>query len=176
MGDLNILHTKRNKTDSSWSTWTWMQYYSEACAVAKSLIAFEHQPHEAVNLLAFNCPEWFFVAIGAILAGGMAAGIYTTNSPPAVKYIVEHSKCRLLFVDTQEQLDKAMLIRANCRNLRVSCDSLRFPFPSPLTLFHRSSCCHLGVPLPPTETKWCWTGSHSCQLATPCLMGSSTNG
>jgi len=118
MGDLNALNTKREKTDSTWTSWTWSQYYEEAAAVAKALLALGFGQHDVVNILAFNCPEWFFAAIGAIFAGGMAAGIYITNSAPAVEYILDHSKCKFVFVDNQDQLDKVMAVRGNCPKLQ----------------------------------------------------------
>ena len=34
------------------------------------------------------------------------AGIYTTNSPEAVRYVVEHSRANFVVVEDQEQLDK----------------------------------------------------------------------
>ena len=35
-----------------------------------------------------------------------ASGIYTTNSPEAVRYVVEHSRANFVVVEDQEQLDK----------------------------------------------------------------------
>jgi len=112
-----LIHTKREKTDTEWTSWTWSGYYAEARAVAKALIGLGLQAHDATNILAANCPEWFFAAQGSILMGGMAAGIYITNSPPAVEYIVDHSKAKVLFVDNQDQLEKALAIRTNCHSL-----------------------------------------------------------
>ena len=37
------------------------------------------------------------------------AGIYTTNSPEAVRYVVEHSRANFVVVEDQEQLDKVLL-------------------------------------------------------------------
>ena len=38
------------------------------------------------------------------------AGIYTTNSPEAVRYVVEHSRANFVVVEDQEQLDKVLWI------------------------------------------------------------------
>ena len=38
------------------------------------------------------------------------AGIYTTNSPEAVRYVVEHSRANFVVVEDQEQLDKVILM------------------------------------------------------------------
>ena len=37
-------------------------------------------------------------------------GIYTTNSPEAVRYVVEHSRANFVVVEDQEQLDKVLWI------------------------------------------------------------------
>ena len=44
--------------------------------------------------------------MGAIAAGGKAAGIYTTNASDAVQYIVEHSESKVAIVEDAEQLKK----------------------------------------------------------------------
>ena len=57
---------------------------------------------ESVSILGFNSPEWLIANNGAIAAGGFAAGIYTTNEPPACKYIVEHCSARVVVVEGPE--------------------------------------------------------------------------
>ena len=49
--------------------------------------------------------------------GGFAAGIYTTNEPPACKYIAEHCAARVIVVEGQKQLDKILAIRAELPKL-----------------------------------------------------------
>jgi long-chain-fatty-acid--CoA ligase ACSBG len=55
--------------------------------------------------------------MAAIAAGGFAAGIYTTNEPPACKYIVDHCKARVIVVEGQKQLDKILAIRGSLPKL-----------------------------------------------------------
>ena len=38
-------------------------------------------------------------------------GIYTTNNPAAVRYVVEHSRANILLVEDEEQLAK---VKCNC--------------------------------------------------------------
>ena len=42
-------------------------------------------------------PEWLIANNGAIAAGGLAAGIYTTNLPEACHYVAEHSDAEVSF-------------------------------------------------------------------------------
>ena len=76
------LQVKRN---GAWKKWTWPGYLKETRQFAKACIALGFQPHDAVSIIGFNSPEWFFANNGAIFAGGMATGIYTTNNAEASK-------------------------------------------------------------------------------------------
>lgn len=61
-----IIVCNRNGTNRSW---TFLQYYREVVAVAKSLATLGLQPFKGVCMLGFNAPEWIFGNIGAIFAG-----------------------------------------------------------------------------------------------------------
>ena len=64
------------------------------------------EPHACINILGFNAPEWFFAHFGTILAGGVPAGIYATNLPPACQYISEHSAAQVVVCEGWKQLEK----------------------------------------------------------------------
>ena len=74
--------------------------------VAKALIALGMQSHEVVCIIGFNAPEWMMANLGAITMGGIAAGIYTTNSPAACQYISNHSAARVVVCENIAQLVK----------------------------------------------------------------------
>jgi len=73
---LKALKVKRN---DKWISWTFKQYYDESQTVAKAFISLGLERHCSVCILGFNSPEWFIAQMGAIMAGGIATGIYTTN-------------------------------------------------------------------------------------------------
>lgn len=50
---------------------------------------------------------------------GIAAGIYTTNSPEACQYSAEVSKANIIVVEDEHQLKKIMKIRANLPNVKA---------------------------------------------------------
>ena len=60
----------------------------------------------AVNILGFNAPEWHISAVACVAAGGLTAGIYTTNSIDATRYVAEHSRCNIMVVEDEEQYNK----------------------------------------------------------------------
>ena len=100
-----------------WRKWTWSEYRSDVDSFAKSLISLGFKPHDCVNILGFNAPAWFIANIGAIAAGGVAAGIYTTNLPEACKYVSDHSKAKVVVVEGQKQLAKYMEIQKDLPEL-----------------------------------------------------------
>ena len=81
------------KRDGRWHATTWREYREQARRVARGFIALGLQPGDGVSIIGFNRPEWFLADIGAILAGGVPAGIYTTSTAEQCHYITEH--CRL---------------------------------------------------------------------------------
>ncbi len=58
------------------------------------------------SFLLYSQPEWFIANTGAIIAGCIAAGIYTTNNPEACHYVSEHSEAEIVVVEGNKQLAK----------------------------------------------------------------------
>eukprot|EP00640_Fibrocapsa_japonica_P000935 CAMPEP_0113933644 /NCGR_PEP_ID=MMETSP1339-20121228/855_1 /TAXON_ID=94617 /ORGANISM="Fibrocapsa japonica" /LENGTH=664 /DNA_ID=CAMNT_0000935029 /DNA_START=61 /DNA_END=2055 /DNA_ORIENTATION=+ /assembly_acc=CAM_ASM_000762 len=96
--------------DVEFSIWTWSQYYAEVIKFAQALVALNFPPHACLNIIGFNCKEWFVAQFGAMAAGGIPAGIYPTNGPDACKYISEHSKAEVVVLEDNKQLDKYLQI------------------------------------------------------------------
>tara|TARA_B110000208_G_scaffold60730_1_gene79031 strand:+ start:84 stop:1337 length:1254 start_codon:yes stop_codon:yes gene_type:complete len=92
--------------EHEWVEWTWAEYYEQARCAAKAFIKLGLQPQDSVNIIGFNSPEWLIADIGAILAGGLAAGIYSTNSAEACAYVSKHSGGRVAVVEDEKQLAK----------------------------------------------------------------------
>lgn len=69
--------------EATWKYWTYQEYRDTSLLFARALVALGFQRHGVINILGFNAPEWFFAYMGAMMAGGVAAGIYITNGPEA---------------------------------------------------------------------------------------------
>jgi len=101
----------RVKRGGSWRSYTWDEYRQQARQVARAIIAVGTPPGAGVGIIGYNCPEWFFADVGAIYAGSMPAGIYTTSSPEQCQYIAAHCEAPVVFVEDQEQLAKFLEVR-----------------------------------------------------------------
>ncbi|MGH2348310.1 MAG: AMP-binding protein, partial [bacterium] len=96
----------RRKEYGIWRRITWDQYARGVRAVANALIALGVAPGERVGVIGENRPEWLYSDLGIQSAGGVTTGIYATNSPEQVHYILEHAESRVIIVEGEEQLDK----------------------------------------------------------------------
>ena len=100
------------------SVWSWADYHQETRSVAKAFIDLGLEKFGSVCVLGFNSPQWIISDIAAIFAGGFATGIYPTNGAEAVRYILEHSRCNILVVEDQKQLDKIWSYKSELPNLK----------------------------------------------------------
>src|SRR5690606_28973797 len=75
------------------------------------LVALGLQKGDVVSILAETIPEWLYADMGTLGAGGVSNGIYPTDSPKQVEYILNDSRTKFLFVEDEEQLDKYLEVR-----------------------------------------------------------------
>jgi long-chain acyl-CoA synthetase len=106
------------KQDGRWHPTTWQTYAAQVRTAARALIALGFPRGGKVAILGFNRPEWVILDQAAMMAGGAAAGIYTTCSPDEVQYIVHHSEAHVVLVEDAAQLAKVMARRAQLPLLR----------------------------------------------------------
>jgi long-chain-fatty-acid--CoA ligase ACSBG len=106
--ELTAAELEKQKTDpmSFYTRWTWTEYWDDCIKFGKALMAAGVGMHEVINIIGFNSPEWLIANNGAQLAGGIAAGIYSTNSPDLCVYPANHSKAKVVIAEDNKQLEK----------------------------------------------------------------------
>jgi long-chain acyl-CoA synthetase len=107
----------REKALGIWKTITWTDWLERAREVAYALDAIGLRPGEVASVLANTSPEWNYADMGILCFGGVSSGIYPTDSVKQVEYLINDSRTRVLFVEDDEQLDKALEARARCPTL-----------------------------------------------------------
>ncbi|XP_017763561.1 PREDICTED: very long-chain-fatty-acid--CoA ligase bubblegum isoform X2 [Eufriesea mexicana] len=115
----HIALVSRPDAENHSKTYTYKQYEYQVRTVAKAFIKLGLERYHGVCILGFNSPEWFFSDLGAIYAGGLAAGIYTTNSPEACQHCAITSNANIIVVDDSKQLQKILQIKHNLPNLKA---------------------------------------------------------
>ncbi|KAL2090184.1 hypothetical protein ACEWY4_014872 [Coilia grayii] len=107
------------KDGEAWRTMDYREYYQQCRTAAKAFLKLGLERCHGVGILGFNSAEWFIADIGAILAGGFAVGIYTTNSPEACQYVAENCQANILVVDNHKQLQKILEVQDSLPHLKA---------------------------------------------------------
>ena len=105
------------KSSGEWRATTWRQYANDVRSAARALCALGVSRGSQVAILGFNRPEWVTFNHAAMMAGGAAAGIYTTCSADEVAYIVDHSEARVVLVEDNAQWQKIRAKRSQLPRL-----------------------------------------------------------
>jgi long-chain acyl-CoA synthetase len=107
----------REKDFGIWRSVTWAEYGDRARRVGVALRRLGMQRGDVVSVLSENVPEWLYTDMGVLGMGGITNGVYTTDSPRQLEYLMRDSLTRFLFVEDEEQLDKILEVRRNCPTL-----------------------------------------------------------
>ncbi|XP_030073959.1 long-chain-fatty-acid--CoA ligase ACSBG2 isoform X2 [Microcaecilia unicolor] len=108
-----------SKQGDQWIKLTYKQYYADCRKAAKGFLKLGLERYRGVGILGFNSPEWFIADVGAILAGGLACGIYTTNSADACHYVADNCEANILVVENHKQLQKILQVMDNLPHLKA---------------------------------------------------------
>jgi long-chain acyl-CoA synthetase len=101
----------RHKDYGIWHDVTWGQYGEKVRQVAMGLISLGLKKGECVSVISENRPEWVYSDFGIMSAGGITAGVYTTNAAEQCGYIVQNSGSRFYVAENEEQFDKTLKFR-----------------------------------------------------------------
>jgi long-chain acyl-CoA synthetase len=108
----------REKELGVWRAWSWNQTGAAVREVALGLAALGFRPGDTASILSNTVVEWVLADLGVLCAGGVSNGIYPTDSASQVEYVCTDSRTTVLFVEDDEQLDKALAVRASLPLLR----------------------------------------------------------
>ncbi|XP_075467717.1 long-chain-fatty-acid--CoA ligase ACSBG2 isoform X2 [Ascaphus truei] len=108
-----------SKQGDQWSKVTYKQYYEQCRIAAKGFLKLGLERYHGVGILGFNSAEWFIADVGAILAGGLAVGIYSTNSAEACHYVAENCEANILVVENHKQLQKILQVQDKLPHLKA---------------------------------------------------------
>jgi long-chain acyl-CoA synthetase len=108
----------RQKEFGIWHSLTWREFGDIAREIGMGLVSLGFAPGECVSVLSNTNREWIYADMGILGAGGVSNGIYPTDAPVQVEYLCSDSATVYLFVEDDEQLDKALEVRARLPGLR----------------------------------------------------------
>jgi long-chain acyl-CoA synthetase len=108
----------RQKHLGLWRSWTWHQTADAVREIAAGLMSLGFEKGDTASILANTVVEWVWADLGILSAAGVSNGIYPTDAPSQVQYLCEDSRSSFLFVEDDEQLDKALEVRDALPGLR----------------------------------------------------------
>lgn len=101
----------REKVLGIWQSWSWTQAGDAAREIAGGLMSLGFGAGDTSSILSNTVVEWVLADLAVLSCGGVSNGIYPTDAPSQVHYLCEDSRTRVLFVEDDEQLDKALSVR-----------------------------------------------------------------
>ena len=107
----------REKDFGIWNEYSWADWGECARFVGHGLMALGLQRGDVCSVAAEVVKEWLFADLGVICAGGVTNGVYPTDSPTQVEYLINDSRTRFYFAEDEEQLDKVLAVRERAPSL-----------------------------------------------------------
>lgn len=120
-----------------WRDVSFADYAAAVRAAGCGLMALGVAAGDRVAVIGENRREWLYADLATQAIGAVTVGIYTTNAATECAYILGHSASVVFIVENEEQLDKALQIRAGLPALRwivvMDMDGLR-EFDDPMVI------------------------------------------
>ncbi len=108
-------HHVHTRPDAVWITqpfdggqtldYTWAQVADRAKRMAAYLRSLELPPQSKIALISKNCAHFFIAELAVWMAGHATVAIYPTLDEDTVRYILEHSEAKLVFVGKLDEWD-----------------------------------------------------------------------
>lgn len=117
-GDREVFRHK-NSIDGEWIITSWLQYQKQVDAIACAMETLGLKPQENIAVFSSNRPEILISDYAAYANRAVPVSIYSTSSKGQVKYILNDSQSRILFVGNQEQYNIARSIINECESVKL---------------------------------------------------------
>jgi long-chain acyl-CoA synthetase len=108
----------RKKDRGIWQAVAWSEFATRIRHAGLGLKSLGFSPGDAAGVLAETRPEWVTADLAILGAGGVSLGIPPDTAADDTAAMLRDTGCRVLFVENEEQLDKALAARDRCPALR----------------------------------------------------------
>jgi long-chain acyl-CoA synthetase len=108
----------REKDYGIWQEITWGELWESILSAAHALISLGLQPGDRVSIQSEDRPEWVILDLATVAAGGITVGLYPTNPPAEVEYLLTDSGAAIHLAEDQEQADKVMEVEDSLGHLQ----------------------------------------------------------
>jgi long-chain acyl-CoA synthetase len=87
------------------------EWFERLRDLSLGLRALGVQPGDRVAIMSESRPEWLLTDLALLVYGAVSVPVYPTLSASQARYILADSAARLVFVSSQEQLEKVQRVR-----------------------------------------------------------------
>ncbi len=105
------------KNGGEWKKISSAEVIARAGNIALGLSSLGIRKGDRVAILAANSPEWTLTDAGCQFAGIIDVPIYTTLAPDSVRYILDDSSTRVLFLQDRETYERILPSIGECRSI-----------------------------------------------------------
>ena len=109
--ELNNKVVIREKEFGIWNEYSWGDFGEQARLAGLGLKGLGLQRGDICSIASEINKEWMFADLGIIGVGGVTNGVYPTDAPTQVEYLINDSGSRFHFAEDEEQLDKVLEVR-----------------------------------------------------------------
>lgn len=96
----------RQPIAGEWHTWTYSQAGDSIRRIASSIKAMALPPKSNIAILSKNCAHWIMADFAIWMAGHVSVPVYPTLSADGIRYILEHSESKVIFVGKLDDFSK----------------------------------------------------------------------
>jgi long-chain acyl-CoA synthetase len=134
--DMNRSRAQMHRTESGWQSISHADVAARVRAIAAALRLHGLERGDRVGLLSENRPEWAWADYAMLCTGMQNVPLYPTLPAAQMGFVLKHSGCKLLFVSTAEQLEKALEAKRELPELKriVVFDEVPASGPEVMTL------------------------------------------
>jgi long-chain acyl-CoA synthetase len=102
----------REKSLGIWQETTWAAHADLVERAAHGLLALEAAAGDRIAIQSENRPEWLVGDAGAVAARAAALGVDAAATAGELERVLRDSSARILMAEDQEQVDKALAVKA----------------------------------------------------------------
>ncbi|HEX4896434.1 MAG TPA: AMP-binding protein [Solimonas sp.] len=106
-----------------WKTHTWAECEAQVRSMATALRGLGLPAGARIAISGRNTAHWFMADLAIAMAGYVSVGLYPKQAPDAVKFILQHSDSKVLFVGPMPDADDFM------KAVPEGITKIAFPYP-----------------------------------------------
>ncbi len=109
-----LYHWEKTKPDATYLSqpigdqyhhWTWKQAGQEIRRIAAALQEMDLPPRSNIALISKNCAHWIMTDLAIMMAGHVSVPLYPNIHADTVRYILEHSESKVIFIGKLDDWD-----------------------------------------------------------------------